>query len=203
MEKEQQEFIETWSKKRDFLVNEVSDLTKEKEVKEKELSVINESVKTMTSELDSWKDKTAEVAESYGSTKSSLETEIKFLNEVSSVKKEEVINLDKSIDKLTIKKDTLNSEIKELSKVVETAKDLVLSISSVLPNLVNEIRSEIISVKQAVSDVDVSVNYFKDVIIAKEIAQANKDVEQINKETYLKQREVVLDNMNKTKNKTK
>ena len=100
--------------------------------------------------------------------------------------------------------DTLKSivqkDVKELQEVVNSTRQTVLDISSTLPNFIGQIREEIVSVKQAVSDVNVNVNYFKDTINAVELAQAKKEEELNKKEAYLVEKENILYNTKNTKN---
>lgn len=201
MNEEQKKTVETWTKTRDTLLGEISNLTIEKEQKTKELEGIAESANLMAEEIATWKDKIAKLAEEYGSLTSIKQKDIEYLDKELSKKNEEKFNLEKDLVKLDELKSKTLQETNDLQSIISSAKKTMIEISSIFPNFIGQIREEIVSVKQAVSDVNVFVNYFKDTINAIEIAQANKDIEQTKRDNYLNEREAILNNESKIKTK--
>lgn len=194
MEKEQQEFTEVWSKKRDELVNEVSEITKQKETLKTEHDSLAESIVSMNEELQSWKDKKSEIVGELENSKGALTVEVDALIKEKQKVSESIDKQNKEFDRVSELRTKAKDELKEITTVVDGIKDIVINIQSELPSFLNAVREEFVTVRQTVNDLMVMHNYFKDNLNAIELAQANKARELEDKETYLNQREVILNN---------
>lgn len=201
MEKEQQEFIEVWSKKRDEIVNEVSEITKQKETLKAEHDSLAESIVSMNEELQSWKDKKSEIVGELENSKGTLTAEVDALIKEKQKVSESIDKQNKEFDRVSELRTKAKDGLKEITTVVDGIKDIVINIQSELPNFLNAVREEFVTVKQTVNDLIVMHNYFKDNLNAIELAQANKARELDEKEAYLVQREQILNNESNISNK--
>lgn len=194
MEKEQQEFTEVWSKKRDELVNEVSEITKQKETLKTEHDSLAESIVSMNEDLQSWKDKRSNIVGELENSKGTLTAEVDALTKEKQKVSESIDKENKEFDRVSELRTKAKDELKEIVSVIGGIKDIVINIQSELPNFLNAVREEFVSTKQTVSDLMVMTAYYKDNLNAIELAQANKAQELQDKEAYLNQREVILNN---------
>ncbi len=194
MKKEQQEFTEVWSKKRDELVNEVSEITRQKEVLKSEHDSLAESIVSMNEDLQSWKDKRSEIVGELENSKGTLTSELKTLTDEKQKVSESIDKENKELQRVSELRVKAKDELKEINNVVDGIKEITLNIQSELPNFLNAVREEFVSTKQTVNDLMVMTAYYKDNLNAIELAQANKAQELQDKEEYLNQREVILNN---------